>query len=436
MTASATPAPGAGEVPLRQVANLSALALVVGLAAGAGASAFVAVQHLLTHWLWRDLPAALGFAAAPWWLALLLPVVGALLTYAAFRLPGHGGHSPLDGFALNITWKEIGSVLLAALASLSFGAVLGPEAPLLAIGTATGALAFRRNQPAARQVMIIVGAMAAVGAIFGNPLITTILLLEVALAAGATLATPLILLPSLVGLASGYLLQVGVGDWTGLADARLGLPGLAGYPNVQLVDLVVAIPLAAVVAVVTIAAQVAGRRVDRLARTTPLVFLAGAGAVTGLCAVWVMLTTGGSPELVVFAGQSAMVQYLGLTSLGTGATILAAKFIAYVACLGGGFRGGALFPAIAMGTILAAMTAPVVGVGSLAALVAAAVAAATAAGMRMPFTAVLLGVLLTISAGPATTVPAVIGAVVGMLARLAAERRLPTLAATMDLARV
>lgn len=208
--------PSSAEAPLQQVVSLSLLALVVGLAAGVGACVFVAVQHHLTHWLWNDLPGLLGSAAAPWWMVLTFPVVGGFLTFAATRLPGHGGHSPLDGFAMNIGPREVGSVLLAALASLAFGAVLGPEAPLIAVGTAVGALAMRKQQPAAKQVMMIVGAMAAIGAIFGNPLVTTILLLEMALAAGTALARTVILLPSLVGLASSYLLQVGVGDWTGL----------------------------------------------------------------------------------------------------------------------------------------------------------------------------------------------------------------------------
>lgn len=108
--------------------------------------------------------------------------------------------------------------------------------------------------------------------------------------------------------------------------------------------------------------------------------------------------------------------------------MLVAKLIAYAACMGGGFRGGPMFPAIAIGTILAAMASPLVGQGASTALVAAAIAAATSAGMRFPLTGVLIGVLLTITAGPAATVPAIIGAVVGMLIRLAAERRLPVLA--------
>jgi hypothetical protein len=94
-----------------------------------------------------------------------------------------------------------------------------------------------------------------------------------------------------------------------------------------------------------------------------------------------------------------------------------------------------MFPVVALGTIMAALTSPLVGGGgAVAALVAAAIAAATAAGVRFPFTAVLLGVLLTVSAGPATTVPAIIGAVVGMLIRLAqsdASRLLRPLSRTL-----
>lgn len=424
---SAVP-PSADGNPLRLTVVLSAWALVVGVAAGAGASAFVALQHHVTHWLWYEVPGLLGHAEAPWWMVLSLPVIGGLLVFAAFQLPGHGGHSPLAGLGLNIGPREVGSVMLAALASLVFGAVLGPEAPLMAVGTAVGALAFRKNQPVARQVTMIVGAMAAMGALFGNPLITTILLLEVALAAGASLATPVILLPSLVGLASGYVLQVGVGDWSGLGATQMALPGLTAYPNVRLLDLVIAVPLAIVVAAVAIAARLGALRVDQMARRAPLATLTGAGAITGLCALAVLLFTGQSPDLVLFSGQPAMPAYLALTSLGTTATVLVAKFVAYTVCLGSGFRGGVIFPAIALGTIMAVMTSPLTGALPNTALIAAAIAAATAASMRFPFTAVLLGVLLTISAGPAATVPAIIGAVVGMLFRLAAEGRVPSLA--------
>lgn len=329
----------------------------------------------------------------------------------------------------NVGPREVFSVLAAALASLSFGAVLGPEAPLMAVGTAVGAFAFRGNQPMGRQVMMIVGAMAAVGTLFGNPLITSILILEVALTAGTAMASPMILLPSLIGLGTSYVLQVGLGEWAGLGSTQMALPDLAAYPNVRLLDLAVAVPLAIVVAVLTLTARLGALRLDLLARRSPLRTVVAAGAITGLCALAVMGITGRSYELVLFSGQTVMTEYLGLASLGIGAVVvLLAKLVAYAVCLGAGFRGGPMFPAIAIGTILAAVTSPLLGAGPSTALVATGIAAATSASMRFPFTGVLLGVLLTATAGPAATVPAIIGAVVGMLVRLAGERKIPLLA--------
>lgn len=428
MGTTTAPAPAAPEVSVPQMAMLTVLAVVVGLAAGAGASAFVAVQHHLQHWLWHTLPGLIGQEHAPWWMVLTLPIVGAALTYGALQLPGHGGHSPLDGFGLDIGPREVGSVVLAALASLSFGAVLGPEAPLMSVGTALGVLAFRNPKHPARQVMAVVGAMAAVGAIFGNPMVTAILLLEVALAAGAAMATPAVMLPAISGLAASYLLQVGVGGWTGLGETRLSMPGLPAYPEVQLLDLAVALPLAFTVAVVAILARLGGEQINKVAKRSPLPTLLVAGAVTGLSAVAVTAITGSHPELVLFAGQTAMVDYVALSAVGTSLIILAGKAIAYLFSLGGGFRGGSIFPAMALGTILAAVAVQLVAGSSISALTAAVLAAATAASLRMPFTAVLLGALMTFSAGGATTELAILGAVVGLLTRLAAERKMPVLA--------
>jgi hypothetical protein len=45
--------------------------------------------------------------------------------------------------------------------------------------------------------------------------------------------------------------------------------------------------------------------------------------------------------------------------------------------------------------------------------------------MRLPFTGVLLATMLTLAAGPAVTVPAILGAVVGLLTRLVVDARVP-----------
>lgn len=416
-------APGEASALLK----LSGIAIIVGVLSGALAAGFIGIQHALSHWLWHSLPALMGQSEAPWWLVLALPVMGAGLTVAALKLPGNGGHGPLDGLSLEVGPREVGSVALAALAGLSFGAVLGPEAPLIAIGAAAGAAVMRAGAAPVRQVMMIVGAMSAVGAIFGNPVVTAILLLELAVLGGPKLASMKVLVPSLVGLAAGYALQVGVGGWVGLGESVLSLPGLAPYPQVPVIDMAWAIPVSLVAAALAVLALRGATVWRRLGRARPAGLLVLSGAVVGLSAVAVTALTGAAPTLIVMSGQGAMTDYLELTSVGVAALVLVGKFVAYTVSLGGGFRGGQIFPAVAMATIVATSVALISHDVVSAGLVAAAIAAAVAAAMRMPFTAVLLGVVLTVAAGGAVAVLAIVGAVIGLVARVAADRRWPPL---------
>ena len=92
------------------------------------------------------MPKALGFHGEPlWWPVPLLMVAGLLVGLTIRYLPGKGGHSPADGFKARgaPTPIELPGVIFAALATLSLGAVLGPEAPLIAIGGGLGVLAVR-----------------------------------------------------------------------------------------------------------------------------------------------------------------------------------------------------------------------------------------------------------------------------------------------------
>lgn len=57
-------------------------------------------------------------------------------------LPGHGGHEPTGGLSVGggpPTLDELPGIVFAALATLVFGAVLGPEAPRIALGTGLAA---------------------------------------------------------------------------------------------------------------------------------------------------------------------------------------------------------------------------------------------------------------------------------------------------------
>jgi len=230
-------------------------------------------------------PALWGAQEPPaWWVVLVLGV-GAVAVHGAMRLPGHGGHHPLDGLAFDIGPRAIGSALLASLATLVAGAVVGPEAPLLAIGTALAIAVTARRAPGQAQPLVMAAATAALGVVFGNPLVTGILLLE-----------------SLV---------------------------------------------------------LAGEQIE--------------------------------------------------------------------------FRGGTVFPAVFVGATLGAAAHALVPGTSLAGLVSVGIAASVGAALRLPFTAVLLAVLMLAPAGLATTVPAVLGAVVSVVAaatvadRLARRRGLQSL---------
>jgi H+/Cl- antiporter ClcA len=422
----------AGAEPEPRIGRLLAWSAVIGIAAAGAAVLFVTVEHWLQHVLWHGLPEQFGWEEpAAWWVVGVL-VVGAVLVWLATRLPGHGGHGPLDGFGLDIGPREISSVVLAAMASLAFGAVVGPEAPLVAIGTATAAfLAARGSLASETGILIAAGAMAAIGNIFGNPLVTGILVLEFFVLRGGlggrTAVTEL--LPIMTALGFGYLLQVGVtASWDGFGEAVLSVPGLPEYPTVLVRDLVIAVVLAVIVSALTSAAFLLGTRYRAMAQPRPLAGLAAAGAFLAIAALIVRWTTDQPVELVLFSGQSAISQALAITSVGTLIVIAVAKMLAYSVSLGSGFRGGAVFPSVFLGVVLGTATALVIDDASLSAFVAAGIAAGSAASMRLPFTSVLLAVLLCSESGYAITSVAIPAAAVGLLVRAmidAAVERVP-----------
>src|SRR5256714_4431251 len=117
--------------------KLLVLAGLVGVPVSAGAFFFLKLVDVLQKALYDGMPA--------WWPLPMVAAGGLLAALAITYLPGGGGHSPADGFkAGGVTPPaHLPGVLLAALATLAFGAVLGPEAPLILMGSGLGALAVR-----------------------------------------------------------------------------------------------------------------------------------------------------------------------------------------------------------------------------------------------------------------------------------------------------
>ncbi len=124
------------------------LLLIAVIVAAIGATAFLLVVHELQTLVFSSLPDAMGYASAPWWWAAILLLIGASLVAVAQRLPGHTGSGPLTGFHFDNPLRIVPSILLAAIASLVFGIALGPEAPLIVLGSALGLILLSRSKNA------------------------------------------------------------------------------------------------------------------------------------------------------------------------------------------------------------------------------------------------------------------------------------------------
>ena len=78
-------------------------------------------------------PHAVGYQNGPpkWWPLPVLAIGALIVALAITRLPGDGGHIPAKGLSAGGPSGPdiVPGVLLAGLATLGFGLVLGPEAP-------------------------------------------------------------------------------------------------------------------------------------------------------------------------------------------------------------------------------------------------------------------------------------------------------------------
>jgi H+/Cl- antiporter ClcA len=410
-----------------QYLRLIGLGALIGIPAALLAAVFLALIHQVETWLWHDLPDALGQSAPPWYLVVGLPVAGAALVVAARRfLPGDGGHRPLDGFGAGASPTPVAyvpGVALAALGTLAFGGVLGPEAPLIALGSAVGLAVthFVDIDPAHHKILAMAGAFSAISALFGSPIAAGILLIEAGIGLGKLLIP--LMIPGLVAAAIGYLLFTGFGNWGGLEETTLSVPGLPPYEGVEVGDLILSVAAGVLIAVVVQVSFTLARRVaageERAGMGTLL--LAG-GLTVGLIAL-VADALGADSQDVLFSGQASIPALVTETSAGVVAVLLVAKGLAYAVCLGCGFRGGQVFPAIFIG-IAVAMFAVIAFDVSPTLAVAVGTAAGSAAVTRLLFASIVIGSLLVGSAG-ADAVPAAILAGVAAWVTVTALERAP-----------
>jgi H+/Cl- antiporter ClcA len=400
----------------RRYVGLLVLAAILGVPISAAAYGFLALVAGLQEWLFTDLPEALGLGGAPWWWPLpLLTLAGALVALTIRYLPGRGGHSPADGFKPGgvPSPTEVPGIAIAALATLSLGAVLGPEAPLIALGAGLAGWAVRlarRDAPAqATAVVAAAGSFAAISTLLGSPLLGAFLLMEASGLAGPTLG--LVLVPGLMAAGVGSLIFVGLDNWTGLGTFSLALPDLPPFEQPDLAQFGWAIVIGLLAAVVgtgirRLALALRPHVERRLLLATPL-----AGLAVGGLAILFAEASGHSSSEVLFSGQDALGPFVSQSasySVGALLLLVACKGLAYSASMAS-FRGGPVFPAMFLGAAGGVALSHLPGL-PLVPGVAMGIGAMSVVMLNLPMTSVLLATLLLASDG-LTVMPLVIVAV-------------------------
>jgi H+/Cl- antiporter ClcA len=426
MNASPSPPPDpAALIRSRPYRVLLVLAALIGLLVSSASWGFLELVHVIERAVYEDLPSDLGYETAPlWWPLPWLALAGLLTAFAIMRLPGRGGHIPAEGLKTGGTPVrpiELPGIVLAALATLGLGLVLGPEAPLIALGAGLGILAMklvRRDAPEqALGLMAAAGSFAAIASIFGSPVIGAVLIIEAVGLGGPMLS--LILLPGLLSAGIGSLVFIGLGSWSGFSTSAWELSPFPlepyGGPGWGDFGWTILLSLAAAVAVFAI--MELARWVKRVVDARPFVLTIAAGLAVGGLAIAYAEATGESTNAVLFSGENAfgsLFSSAATLSVSTLVLLFVFKGLAWSISLGN-FRGGPTFPALFLGVVGGLIADHLPGYAETQA-VAALTGAMCVAVLRLPLSSVMIATLLTIKAGLAVAPLIIVGVVVAYLA--------------------
>ena len=423
-----TPADPAALLRSRGYLQLLAFAAILGVPISAAVYGFLALASYLQKEVYTHLPHGLGFNTVPvWWPLPMLLAGGVIAALAIQYLPGRGGPSPADGFKLHgpPTPIQLPGVILAALATLVFGIVLGPEMPSILIGGGLVILVIRllrRNLPEqATRLLATSGSFAGINALLGNPLVGAFLLMEASGLGGPMLG--LVLLPGLLSAGVGTLIFVGLDNWTGLGTFSLAVPGLPHFGQVTVAEFGWALVIGVAAVPVGTGIRWLGRFLHPYAERRTMLLLPAAGLVIAGLAIIYAEATGQPGNDVLFSGQSALphlIEHASSYTVGALVLVLVCKGLAYGVSLGH-FRGGPVFAAMYLGAAGGVAMSHLPGLPMVAG-VAMGIGAMSVVLLSLPLTSVLLASLL-VASDAIQVMPLVIVAVV--VAHVAAARLTP-----------
>ncbi len=419
----------AGIMRSKRFVVLLILVSIIGVVVSVISWGYLELIYQIQQELFVHLPHAVGYSNGPplWWYLPVLAIGALIVALAIDRLPGDGGHLPAKGLAAGggpPQLLNLPGVLLAGIATIGFGLVLGPEAPLIALGAGVAVLTIRASRrPAPPEMLMIIGAagsFAAISFIFVSPLVAAVILIEATGLGGARL--PLVVVPGLLAAGIGSLVALGVGSFTGLSTSAFALDPLKlpTFGHLTVGEFGWTIALALAIAVVTRVIMVSGLFTHKLVSKRLLILLPIVALIIAGLAIAFDKSASHSINYVLFDGQAALPGLINdakTWSLSALALLLVFKGIAYGLSLGS-FRGGPTFPAVFLGAAAGVMASHLPGF-ALTAAVGVGMGAAVASVLRLPISAIVLATLMTATAGTGDEPLIIVGVVTAYVATLA-----------------
>jgi H+/Cl- antiporter ClcA len=391
----------------REFLRLIANALLMGLALAFLALAFLAALKAGGD-SWYHQKSNGWFDGKVWWVGVTIAagvVVG--LLHRILRMPPYEPGLIKEMQAELVEPDDVPRVVAVSLVSLIAGASLGPEQALGAMGGGFGTGLSRRQGASedGQKTTALTGMSAAYGGLLSSPVLASMLVVELARPPGERHLKALIggLLAASVAFAVYVPIagepfvgvfsvpQYAYRDWHLLAGVGLGLLG-------------------AVVALTIVLSVGLMRRLTAPLEPRPVLRSAFGGLVYGLIGVTLPLT--------LFTGNDQLPDILNDgKALGIGLVlgVLIGKVLAFSVCQSTGFIGGPFLPSMFMGGtagVAVNLIFPDVPLGLTFSCLLVAVPGAL---VGIPFTLVLLAVLMT-NAGALQSAPIAIAAVTSYLA--------------------
>jgi H+/Cl- antiporter ClcA len=342
------------------------------------------------HWWWVAVTAAAGL------------VVG--LMHRLLRVP-----EQTPGIIAELKTGEVDAKLVPGMVAISAvsligGASLGPEKALGSMGGGAGTWIAKRRalDKEDSQVNVLSGMAGAYGGLLSSPVITVMLILEVARPGGNRFTKTIT--SAIVSSSVGF----------GIYFAIAGAVFLDVYkvPQYKFEDwqLLVAIPLGLFAAVVVTVLVVFIQLSMRLFGRVPIILRATLGGVIfGVVGVIVPLT--------LFTGSSQLTTVIhdaGTFGIGLLAVIVIAKILTFAVSQSSGFIGGPILPSLFIGGTAGVLVHEVIPSVPLGLAFTCVFAAVPGALVSAPFTVVLLAAFVS-QVGALQTAPVLIAVVTAFL---------------------